>query len=224
MRTLLYVPIIHSQSDMGSLGLAIDEVSTSVVGENRWIRHKDTVTRFWDVIESYLFCIEAVNLKVYQDGLAADGDLGRRVVEEAARRGSRNHQIILNLLNRGAEIRHTEDLTLLLEEGRHLLRAAQGGAGGHDSQDYAAYAVQKQRLTEQRDRFVAERINETLREGETGVLLMGAYHNVLPLLAMDIQVTEVKQRNKVESYFQELLNGRHQRKLDQLAAYLISPI
>ncbi len=223
MKRLLYVPIIHTLSDMGSLGPAIDEVSASVLGENRWAKHKETVARFWDAIGSYLASVDASHLKLYQDGLAADGNLGRRVVEEAARRGSKNHQIVLNLMDRGAEIRQTEDLLLLLEEGRQLLRATQGGSNANDAQDFLTYDYEKQRLTEQRDRFVAGRINETLKEGETGVLFMGAYHNVIPLLAEDILVTEVKPRNKVEAYFQELLNGLDEGELEQLASSLTCP-
>jgi len=224
LRSLLYVPIIHSQSDMGSLGLAIDQASASMVGENRWERHKDIVARLWDVIEDYLASVDATNLKIYQDGLAAERELGRRVVEEAARRGSKNHQIVLSLMNRGAEVRQTEDLSLLLEEGRQIIQATQRGVGGQDPQDKRAYEHQKQVLTDQRDRFVADRINTTLREGEIGLLFMGAYHNVLPLLAKDILVTQVKDQHKVESYFHELLNGAGEGMLEQWAGYLTCPI
>ncbi|MDP2663674.1 MAG: hypothetical protein Q8R28_23405 [Dehalococcoidia bacterium] len=219
MRKLLYVPVIHTQSDMGSLGLAIDEVSATVVGNNRWARHKETVTSFWDVIEGSLTSIEVGPLKVYQDGLAAGGELGRKVVEEAARRGSKNHRIVLDLMEKGAEIRQTEELSLLLEEARLLLQMTQGGS---KAQDARKYERQKQVLTQRRDKSVADSINRTLKEGETGVLFMGAYHNILPLLDQDIEVTAIKDRERVEAYFQELLSGHDEDKLARMASYLVS--
>jgi len=219
VRKLLYVPVIHTQADMGSLGMAIDEASSTVVGNNRWARHKETVASYWDVIESCLVSIEVGPLKIYQDGMAADGELGRKVVEEAARRGSKNHQILLDLMERGAEIRQTEELSLLLEEGTLLLQMTLGGS---QAQDAGKYERQKQVLTQRRDEYVADGINRTLKEGETGVLFMGAYHNILPLLDHDIDVTAIKDRERVEAYFQELLSGHDEDKLARLASYLVS--
>jgi len=64
-------------------------------------------------------------------------------------------------------------------------------------------------LAAERDRFVAKTIDETLKEGETVVLFMGAYH---------------KEVEKVGAYFRELLSGRNQARLKQLALYLTTLI
>jgi hypothetical protein len=40
--------------------------------------------------------------------------------------------------------------------------------------------------------FIAHRINDTLGEGETGILFIGASHEILPLLSKDIEVITVK--------------------------------
>ncbi len=109
MRKLLYVPIIHTESDLGSVASAIDSKSSSLCGEERWAKHKETVAKFWESIADYFATIDASNLKIYQDGLPADGELGRKTIEEGARRGSKNLQLILNLMQKGAEIRKTED-------------------------------------------------------------------------------------------------------------------
>ncbi len=42
--------------------------------------------------------------------------LGKKIIQEVVRRGSKNYEVILNLLNRGAEIVSTEDMALLQEE------------------------------------------------------------------------------------------------------------
>ncbi|MDP2726195.1 MAG: hypothetical protein Q8P59_01510 [Dehalococcoidia bacterium] len=221
MRKLLYIPIIHAQSDLGSLGPAIEGVSASLVGASRWARHKTAVAGFWKAIEDYLTSVDAKGLKIYQDGLAAEGELGRKVVAEAARRGSKNHQIVLALMDRGAEIRKTEDVSLLLEEGRRLLEAVQERPPGPKTSDRSA---RERDLTGERDRFAAARINETLKEGETGVLFMGAYHDILSHLSKDILVTPVKDRDKILAYFQGLLAGDDDKSLEQLAGYIASPV
>ena len=53
MKTLIYVPIIHSSADMGSLGEELKSKSVSELGENIWQKHSDTVNKYWNVIESY---------------------------------------------------------------------------------------------------------------------------------------------------------------------------
>jgi len=224
LRKLLYVPIIHDQSDLGSLGPVLEKASSSYVGERRWATHREVLAAFWRAIESFLDSVDAETIRVYQDGLAAEGELGRKVVEEAARRGSNNHRILLGLMARGAEIRKTEDISLLLEEGRQLLRATQGGSVGGSVYDQGEFPRQKDQLTDQRDRFVAKQINGTLRQGETGVLIMGADHDVLPHLAEDIIVVSVKEREKVRAYFQELVAGHDEAKLEGLGRYLASPV
>lgn len=224
MRKLLFIPIVHSESDLGSVAPSISRTSASLWGEKYWARHKAAVSAFWQTMADYLGHVEATNLKIYQDGLVAGGELGRRIVEEAARRGSKNYEIVLNLMKRGAEIRATEDASLLREEYEQISRLAQAGPPAPGTKAYAEYASNKDRLTDKRDRFVAETIDSTLRQGEVGLLFMGAYHDVVSLLAGDILVTELKERKKVKAYFEELASGRREGKFEQLAEYLGSSI
>jgi len=223
MRKLLYVPIIHSESDLGSLGPAIDRRSASLCGEKRWAEHKETVSRFWQGVADYLLSLDGAGLKIYQDGLAADGELGMRIVEEAASRGSKNHQLVLDLINKGAEIRKTEDASLLIREYEGISRLA----GGEPSETISSHVRSRghsSRLTEERDRFIAKTVNETLRDGETAVLFLGAYHSLLSYLATDIVLEQVKEVEKVRAYFRELFSAHNETRLQQLAHYLASPI
>jgi len=224
MRKLLYVPIIHMESDLGSIAPAIDNTSASLCGEERWSKHKETVSEFWDRIKDFLDRLDSTNLKIYQDGLPADGELGRRIIEEGAKRGSKNHQITLDLIKKGAEIRKTEDVSLLKEEYERIIRLAQAKSLAHRIVAYIGYKLHKGRLMAERDKFIAETINETLSEGETGILFIGTYHNVLPHLARDIAVEQVKEQEKVRAYFKGLISAKDEEKFEQLAAYLASPI
>ena len=221
MRKLIYVPVIHVESDLGSIASEIDKKSAEVCGKERWEKHKQTVVTFWDVIEGFFRKLDAGNLKIYQDGLMAGGDLGRRIVEEGANRGSRNYQIVLDLMKRGAEIRKTEDVELLKEELNQILRIAQNSSAWEKTVAHIGKEVDRKTLLEKRDRFIAKTINETLTGEESGVLFIGAFHDVVPKLSEDIKVQEVKSRKKVKDYFNILISGGNDKKFEELASYLV---
>lgn len=224
MRRLFYVPIIHVDSDLGSMASAIDKRSGEICGRQRWEKHKKIVTTFWDEIEEYFKKVDATNVKIYQDGLMADGELGQKIIEEGAKKGSRNHHIVLDLIKRGGEIRKTEDVALLKEEYRRILKLAQTKSLWEKITAYIGYRLHRDRLMDKRDRFIAKTINETLKEEETGVLFIGAYHDVLPHLAEDVAVKEVKKSEKVRNYFKMLISGGDEERFDELAGHLVSPI
>ena len=221
MRKLLYIPIIHVDSDLGSVAPSVRERSVEICGKERWERHKEVVTLFWDKISDYFRKIDPEGLEIYQDGLMADGQLGRRIIEEGAQRGSRNYQIVLDLIERGGEIRKTEDIELLKKELHRILQLAQA-----DPEMEAGAALQNrldgERLMEERDRFIAKTINETLIN--QGALFMGAFHNVLSHLADDIEVDEVRSSRKVKEYFATVISGDDTEKFDRLAGYMASDV
>jgi len=221
MRKLLYVPVIHVDTDLGSIASAIDKRSAEICGSQRWEKHKQTVTIFWDKIEEYFKKLHAENLGVYQDGLMADGELGHKIIQEGAKKGSRNYQIVLDLIERGGEIRKTEDIALLKEEYNRILKLAQSKSLWERTTAYIGYRFHKNRLMEKRDRFIAKTIGETLRNGETGVLFIGAFHDVTPHLAEDIHVEEVKNPKKVKDYFRTLISGGDEERFDELSKYLV---
>ena len=69
------------------------------------------------------------------------------------------------------------------------------------------------------------RINETLKEEETGILFFLAYHNVLATLAADIKVVQVKEVAKVGEYHRALISkGSCDQHLLRLLEYPVSPV
>lgn len=214
MRHLLYIPIIHEEADLGSSGPGLARSSATLAGERRWATHRETVSRFWEMVREYLSRFEACKMRVYQDGLAADGAVGKRIVEEGARQGSRNYQLVLDMLDDGAQLQVTEHVALLLQEHENL-RAGERPAPSPE---------QRERLLEERDAYIADAIGSTLQEEELGVLFIGAGHDVLGRLAADILVQRVKDPGRVRLYVRELLLGRDSRKLKSLARYVAAPI
>lgn len=224
MKKLLYVPIIHMEPDLGSVASSVSKMSSEIYGEEWWNRHKQIVSNFWDSISDYFSSLETANFKIYQDGLMANGELGLKIIKEGARKGSKNHKVVLELIKKGGEIRKTEDISLLKEEYEHIIRLSQSKSFLGRGLAYLQYKMRKARLTGERDKFIAQLINKTLQEGETAILFIGAYHNVLPLLSKDIVVKEVKDQEKVKAYFQELIRRKDKNKFEQLAKYLTSPV
>lgn len=214
MRRLLYIPVIHDEADLGISGPDLAHGSAALAGERRWTMHRETASRFWQNVGDCLRRFDARKMRLYQDGLAADGTTGRRIVEEGARRGSRNYQLVLQLLNHGAELQATEHAALLLQEHANLR------AGSRQ----APSPEQRQRLLEERDTYIADAISSTLQEEELGVLFIGAGHNVLGRLAPDIGVQKVKDPDKLRVYMQELLLATDSPKLDALARYVAAPV
>lgn len=224
MRKLLYVPIIHMEPDLGSVAANIAQLSRRIYGEERWNKHRQTVIMFWDAISDYFDSLDASGFEIYQDGLLANGELGLKIIREGAARGSKNHQIVLKMLERGARLRKTEDVALLKEEYERIMELSQSKSFLSMGLAYYQYTMRKNYLTKKRDIFIARMIDKTLGEEGNGVLFIGAFHQVISLLSEDIAVKEVKTREKVKAYFEELLEGRDEEKFDELSEYLAAPV
>jgi hypothetical protein len=223
MRNLLYIPMIHVDSDLGSIAASVNRISLEICGKERWLRHKEVVTAFWDRLRDYFNRMDPHGLEIYQDGLMAGGELGLRIIEEGARKGSPNHQIVLDLITRGARIRKTEDAELLKREFHRILELA--GTGPELEESIAIqHRTEGERLMAERDRFIAKTINQTLKEGERGALFIGAFHNVLPDLEDDIEIRELKCSNKVKEYFEAVISSADDETFDRLARYMVSDL
>lgn len=224
MRTLIYVPIIHTDADMGSAGAAIEKQSSAYMGGERWLKHKEMVGKFWENIAAYFATFDAVNLKIFQDGLSAGGELGRKIVLKAADQGSLNYRIILDLLNRGAVLCQTEDPCLLKTEYEQLISLVQSENHSRKQNSRPQNNSRMERLMVERDRFVAKSIDTSLNERETGVLFMGSFHDVLKYLPAGIEVKQLKDRGKVNAYFAILLRREDHPKLKELSDYVACPV
>lgn len=225
MRKLIYVPVIHTSADLGSLAKTITKRGIDDLGEDVWKKYRETVEGFWDAILYYFDSIEIPGMKIYQDGMVIDGEVGNKIVEETARAGSKNYQLISRLLKRGAVLVKTEDFNLVKKERDEILKITKANTTASKIFNFIRYKFIKNALLNKRDKFIAKRIDETLNEGETGIIFIGAYHNVKEKLSKDIQITEIKDTNKVREY-QRLLPfyNKNKERFEELGSYLISKI
>jgi len=225
MRTLIYVPIIHSSADMGSLGKELKNKSVSELGENVWQKHTDTVNGYWDAIESYFENIDIYikGIKIYQDGMFVDGEIAMKIINEGIKSGSKNFEIVSNLIDRGASLIKTEDFKMVKDEYDGLQSILKSKTNIKKLFLLLRYKVLKQIFLIRRDKFITGRIAETLGQNETGILFIGAYHNIMKRLPKDITVIELKEIAKIRKYQKAIQSDSKIKtlQLKQLTKYLI---
>jgi hypothetical protein len=225
MRNLYIIPIIHMSADMGSVASTLDDKATAKLTPELWQRHKEIVSAFWDSIGRFLDVLEVNGFKVYQDGLVADGAEGLRIVREGVSQESKNYEIIGRLLERGAVLVKTESLSLVKQEYNYITKITRSKSSREREVTALRYKLAQGKLLKQRDEFIAGRINETLAEGETGILFIGAYHNVVAKLASDIKAVQVKEVARVKEYHKSLTNSKKSdQQFRELGEYLVSPV
>ncbi len=225
MRTLLYIPIIHSGADMGSMAAEISRKGVEEFGKDFWETHISTVNKYWEGIAHYCQNLEigAKGLKIYQDGMVADGEIAVRIIEDSLKAGSKNYEIISGLVSRGAVVVRTEELWMVKKELEMLKLIPTSGALIVKLFRIFRFKILRSKLLKQRDKFIAGRIAETLGNDETGIIFLGAYHNILKYLPGDISVKEVKEIRKIKEY-QKLLPAQSREKLrfKALSEYLMN--
>ena len=230
MRKLIYVPIIHMSADMGSIAKKLNEKGITAFGEEFWKGHRETISGFWDVISHYFDYIDMdtrnrKKMKIYQDGMIAEREVAQRIVEEGIKSGSKNYELVLRLLKQGAVLVKTEDFKLVKEELDRLLAITKTKSTSKKLIAFIKYRLIKNRLLKKRDEYISKRIDKTLKDDEIGILFLGAYHNIKKRLPKDIQIIELKDREKVMEY-QKLVPfyNKNKERFEELSRYLISPV
>jgi len=225
MRTLIYVPVIHTSADLGSLAKEVKRRGIAGLGKELWEEHRRTVESFWDVITEYFKSVDVSGAKIYQDGMVADGEVGAEIVGEGVKSGSRNYKLVSTLLKRGATLVRTEDFNLVRQERDRLVAITQCKSTTKRLVAFLRYKLVKDKLLKKRDKFIAAGIDKTLHHGENGILFIGAFHNVKGRLPKSIQIKEIKDTEKVKEY-QRLLPfyDKYKGRFDELGRYLTSKI
>ena len=177
-RTLISFPIVHTQADMGALQESVTRATLKKAGHAGLARKTAAIDRIWTDIEAAIdaLALSFDRVRLYQDGLPVCGREAE-IVTELAQAGSRNHQLLLRLMAQGAVLMGTEEGDLLVQEyqlAKQSLTTRPPRA--------AAVAATRQALSEallqRRDQFIAQRINATLKSGETGILFLGMLHSL----------------------------------------------
>lgn len=189
VRMLIRVPILHTEVDLGELGETVREVHVQKGGALQWEQRARAVDEFWKGIREAVLSMELPygQLRLYQDGLPNCGH-EEQIVRDLAEAGSANHQILLDLLAKGAQLTGTEDPQLLLMEYELIRETLARPTAIASAQVVARRREQSERILRQRDEYIARRIDETLAAVETGLIFLGMMHSLDGFLPHDIQV------------------------------------
>jgi hypothetical protein len=190
VRKLIMVRIVHTSADMGSMGAGLRQEAEAKVGMERWAENQKKIDAFWDELDKEILAlpIDIHKARIYQDGLPVGGDMGLKIIKETAARGSQNYRLIEKLLTMGAVAEATEDPRLLLKEYGHIKAILEAKTPQEKEEAIRGYDSVKDQLIKERDEYIAKRIDMTLKEDETGLLFIGAAHDIVPLLDKDIEV------------------------------------
>ncbi len=188
-RTLIYLPIIHTQEDMGSFSESIRQATLKKFGEQFWKQKTRLINEVWGEIDRLVsgLDLKGDTIRLYQDGLPVCGR-ELEIVTEVAESGSLNHQILLRLVEKGAILMGTESPELLLEEYELAKQTLSSNNIGEIRPLKTSQNEMRETLLRRRDRSIAERINSTLAKGETGIIFLGLLHSLDSLLDSDILV------------------------------------
>ena len=206
MRKLLVIPIVHNAADLGRLEHRLEQIKRATMPRERIEASRKQVARFWEelrvAIESWQ--LDFSKVLVFQDALplapATHVGLEIKIVKELAAVGSANHQLLEWLHEHGASILGTESPELLVAE-YSLVRKQLGLADNlsldqetpstkttAEAAEAADIAAQLADLLNRRDQFIAARIDTTLEQDQTGIILIGMLHRVEKWLPDDIEV------------------------------------
>jgi len=190
MRSLIYVPIVHSKADLGALGQAAAEQTAVLIEADLIEQRRDSIEAMWGVIRSKMLGMPLAwpTVRIYQDGLPICGH-EHAIVRDLAAAGSLNHRLLAELLARGATLMGTEEPPLLIREYRRFQRLiALAQQREPDSREILEIRREGEDLLVQRDDAIARRIRSTLAEGEQGVLFIGLLHRVDELIAGEVHI------------------------------------
>ena len=188
-RRLIWIPIVHTEADLGNMAESVRNLYVRKMGRAKWAKHVADIDRLWREIRARIkgVHLDYSRVRLYQDGLPNCGH-EEQIVRDLARAGSQNHQLLADLLERGATIMGTESPELLLEEYNLAREALVASGGGQPRKPSPRQSQISKTVLERRDRYIAERVAQTLQPGETGLAFLGVLHSLAGRLPRDIEI------------------------------------
>lgn len=188
-RILYYYPVIHAQTELGTLGDVSYQIIRDKIGQKSFSDRITKINKLWEKIRKSVneLDIDYKKARIYQDGLPICG-YENTIVNDLAKSGSINHQILNELQEKGSILMGTESPNLLVDEYYLIKEAFLGSTESKRTPDLDNLKEAQELLLNKRDKFIANRINETLSKKETGIVFLGVLHTIEAQLNKDIHV------------------------------------
>lgn len=196
-RTLIHIPIVHSEADMGSSSDNVRQAYIRQKGLQAWEQSRAAIKQVWADIDAAVSAlhVDFHRMRIYQDGLPVCA-FEERIVRDLAGTpaGGVNYRILARLMDLGARLEGTEDIELLLKEREMLKSGTSDPKGAANAASFEAESASvMSKLLDERDCFIAKRIDETLQPGEIGILFLGALHDATAKLPATIEVVSLEE-------------------------------
>ena len=190
-RRLFHIPVIHSQAEMGSLSPTIQAMTVQKLGAKGWERNVSLIDGIWTQIEQAIdrWSLPYEKVRLYQDGLPVCGR-ELEIVSELAKAGSRNHQLLLRLKERGATLMGTESADLLVQEYNLIKQTLAANDPATAARREARHQESSRSLLKRRDQAIARTDQPDAAAGvKSACCFWECYTPWNGWLARDIQVT-----------------------------------
>ena len=102
-RKLIYIPIIHTEADMGGLSESVKRATLQKLGLKSWKRKVAATDRMWAEIEQAIDGLDLAydKVRLYQDGFPVCGR-ETEIIADLVKAESRNHRLLFRLMEKGA--------------------------------------------------------------------------------------------------------------------------
>jgi len=209
MRKLVYVPLYHP-----SQVKFISKDSFKEIVQNHLSEFSTKPDEYYSMLKEDFLNLNLKKARAYLDGYPFNARQEKFDLEPDEY--APEMRILNDLLERGAILEHTENVELMhqqnanfealqevygkLAEELHIMDEEDSGDEGIRASDLDLTEKMVQlyeeidNLVESRDSYVARQIAKTLQEDETGILIMGVYHDVISKLPDDIQTEPLSER------------------------------
>lgn len=197
MRTLYYVPMRHPQEELGTMIGPLQRLERLELGvQGTAMCRMQKEKEFGLVAEKVIqiqTALECPNLCIYMDGFPAEEPEVEKLLyaDFVYKKRFPTYLLIDRLIQKGAMLVGTENPELLREEYQYIQELARVVETQELPEDGYDYKRVGQDILEKRDEYIAGRIDSTLKDGNAGILFIGAMHQVEKKLPDDIDIIRI---------------------------------
>lgn len=216
MRRIIYIPAVHVKAELNGFE---NTAQARLYGlDSETFKYADDwAQEYWKQVKQILEeeSINPSKARVYAKGAVFPRKQMIPLFQEWAQEGSHHFQIVLDLLRKGAKYEITESPELYLKheqamriqeelsvkieplwklhtEGR-LSEESERTLNHYINRMGLVLSLEDSLVISNRDKKIASRINNSLKEEETGILILGSAHRVSPWLDPDIDFRPLRQ-------------------------------
>lgn len=181
MRALYYVPILHVDSELGEIGKIIQDLRARIYGREAARHDEEAIKNLWQQTRGWVLAsiTDYQGLIIYQDGMPVGPREKIRQLFDLTLADHSDSPLFLltkELLDKGAILEGAENIDLLVRRSdiyKQIYRLAAGCQNLKEARERIVAKVQEEdALVEQADKFIAQRIDQTLPENGQGIIFM----------------------------------------------------